>query len=165
MLVTRPEPAAGTEAEALSALGLAPVLWPITGIRHLATRLALPEGTEALVFTSAHGVAAFAAASRLRDLPAYCVGARTAEAARAEGFVDARSADGDAAALARLLAGAPETRFFHARGENVAGDLAGALAAPPAPSCRCRRRGRRSRPPCSTAPRISAHRRSMSAQR
>jgi uroporphyrinogen-III synthase len=107
-----------------------PVVAPLIEIVPVAAELDL-DGLQALLFTSANGVAQFAARSSDRSLPALCVGDITAEAARAAGFV-AESADGDVIALARLAqarfrpgAGA----YLHVRGRHAAGDLAGALAA------------------------------------
>ena len=56
-----------------------------------------------LVFTSANGVAAFAALTPDRALPVFTVGDATAEAARAAGFAAVRSAGGDIGMLAALL--------------------------------------------------------------
>ena len=56
-----------------------------------------------LVFTSANGVAAFAALTPDRALPVFTVGDATAEAARAAGFAAVRSAGGDIGRLAALL--------------------------------------------------------------
>jgi uroporphyrinogen-III synthase len=89
------------------------------------------EGVGGLLFTSANGVAQFAARVSRRDLPAYCVGAMTAAAARKAGF-DAASAGGDVAALAALVAARhpPEAGpLLHVRGRHAAGDLSGRLAA------------------------------------
>lgn len=89
------------------------------------------DGVGGLLFTSANGVTQFAARVTRRDLPAYCVGALTAGAARAAGF-EALSADGDVAALAALVAGRhrkAEGALMHVRGRHAAGDLAGRLAA------------------------------------
>lgn len=86
---------------------------------------------QGLLFTSANGVGHFVARSDARDLPALCVGAMTAEAARAAGFV-ATSAGGDAAALARMAIAAYRPGagdFVHIRGRQAAGDLLGRLAA------------------------------------
>lgn len=88
-------------------------------------------GVGGLAFTSANGVAALAAQGPLPPLPAWCVGDSTAAAARATGL-SARSARGDAAAMARFIAGAwrpGDGAILHVRGREVAGDLAGALAA------------------------------------
>ena len=58
---------------------------------------ALPE---AIAFTSANGVAlAGPQLDRFLALPAFAVGAATAAAARARGFADVRTAEGDASAL------------------------------------------------------------------
>lgn len=82
-----------------------------------------------LVFTSENGVAGFAKVSPRRDLPAYCVGDRTAQAARTAGL-DARSAHGTAEDLvADILADPPGGSILHLRGEHARGDICGALAA------------------------------------
>ncbi len=66
---------------------------------------------DAIAFTSAEAVASLArridadpSLSGLRELAAFCVGATTAQACSAAGFGDVRSADGDAVALADLMA-------------------------------------------------------------
>jgi uroporphyrinogen-III synthase len=89
-------------------------------------------GAQALLFTSANGVRAFAAQTRARDLPALCVGEATAEAARKAGFADVRAADGDVDVLAQLVADDLDPKrgaLIHAAGAHVAGDLAGLLQA------------------------------------
>jgi uroporphyrinogen-III synthase len=64
-----------------------------------------------------------------RDLPAWCVGARTAEAAHAIGL-DARSADGDADALvAQIIAEQPQGLLVHLCGTHSRGEVAGRLNA------------------------------------
>ena len=60
-------------------------------------------GITALAFTSANGVAAFAALTTDRSRPVFTVGDATAEAARAAGFAQVRSAGGDLERLAALL--------------------------------------------------------------
>lgn len=60
-------------------------------------------GVAALVFTSANGVAAFAALTPDRSRPVFTVGDATAQAARAAGFARVRSASGDLDRLAALL--------------------------------------------------------------
>lgn len=61
-------------------------------------------------------------------LPVLTVGDATACAARAAGFDEVRSADGDVEALARLIrAAAPGARLLHPAALHPAGDLAGAL--------------------------------------
>ncbi|GIX12418.1 MAG: hypothetical protein KatS3mg118_0377 [Paracoccaceae bacterium] len=133
LLVTRPLPQGQEFAAALAARWpdrFDPVFWPLLHIEQEPAPLEL-EGVQALMFTSANGVAAFARASDRRDLPALCVGEGTAEAARRAGLA-AESADGDAGALARLAAAAwlpGGGDLLHVRGRDSAGDLAGALRA------------------------------------
>jgi uroporphyrinogen-III synthase len=92
-----------------------------------------PVAYEAIAATSANAVraaGAIAVLDALRGLPLYTVGARTAEAARAAGFENVMSADGDARSLARLLTrelGAG-LRVLHFAGEDRARDLAPLLA-------------------------------------
>ena len=105
VLLTRPERDSREIAAELAAHGVASVIWPLTRIERVARRVSLPDEAEALLFTSGNGVRAFAEACARRDLPALCVGARTAALAREAGFVDVRSAEGDATALTRLAAG------------------------------------------------------------
>ncbi|MDG1281423.1 MAG: uroporphyrinogen-III synthase [Pseudorhodobacter sp.] len=85
----------------------------------------LPSGPfDALVFTSETGVEGFAALNPA-NLPtlAYCVGDRTADAARMIGLV-AVSAQGDALALAQLLEqSAPGQRLLYLHGQETRRDL------------------------------------------
>ncbi|SEA46953.1 uroporphyrinogen-III synthase [Rubrimonas cliftonensis] len=129
ILITRPGPAAARLAEALSAEGWRPLLWPLHQIVDEGPPPDL-SGCQAAFFTSANALRRATAGPGAP--PAFCVGAATAAAARRAGFADVRSAEGDAAALARLAAraldpGAGALAFF--RGRDVAADLAGALRA------------------------------------
>ncbi len=83
-----------------------------------------------LIVTSQHAVAALAQATARRDWPVWCVGPRTAQAARAAGFAHVHQAGGDARALlAELRAARPPAPLLHLRGAHVACDLAAALQA------------------------------------
>jgi uroporphyrinogen-III synthase len=83
----------------------------------------------ALIFTSETGVQAYAAQSARIAPLAYCVGARTARAARALGL-RVVSADGDAEALIALVkAQAPAGPLLHLRGRDARGDVAPRLTA------------------------------------
>jgi uroporphyrinogen-III synthase len=87
-------------------------------------------GVQALVFTSANGVRAFAGIEKRRDLPVFAVGDASAAAARDAGFAEVRSAAGDVDDLAKLVAGALEPgggAIFHPAAREMAGDLKGAL--------------------------------------
>jgi uroporphyrinogen-III synthase len=131
ILLFRPEAQAAAFATALGARSpgrFRPVPAPVFAIEPLPVALDL-DGVQGLAFTSAHGVAAFAALGLATALPAWCVGASTAAAARAAGLA-AVSADRDAAALARLVAEAWRPHagaVLHLRGRHAAGDLAARL--------------------------------------
>jgi len=135
-IVTRPRDDAAALVSALAARGVAALLAPMLTIRpapdaarHLAERLA---GSQAVLFTSANGVRAFAAASPRRELPVLAVGDASAAAARIAGFRSVASAGGDVADLVELVSAhlSPEGgALLHAAGSAVAGDLAGTLAA------------------------------------
>ncbi|WEK50957.1 MAG: uroporphyrinogen-III synthase [Candidatus Kaistia colombiensis] len=104
LLVTRPEPEAARTAERLRALGHEPVVAPLLEARFLdpAPPAFLPA---AILLTSGNGLRGLLRWSGARDwldIPVLAVGARTAESARAAGFMDVRSADGDGDALASL---------------------------------------------------------------
>lgn len=97
------------------------VISPLLRIEQI-TPDVLPEA-EAMIFTSVHGVAGYAAVGGQAGKPALCVGEATAKAARDAGF-DVELATPDAARLKPKLAG--ETRkLLHARGAHVAADLTG----------------------------------------
>jgi uroporphyrinogen-III synthase len=89
----------------------------------------LPEGPFAAVILSSE-TGAQAAASLKARLPdhAFCVGDRTAAAARLAGFA-ATSAQGDAAALLALILSDPPGPLLHLRGQDTRGDLARRLSA------------------------------------
>ncbi|MBL3573898.1 uroporphyrinogen-III synthase [Rhodovulum sulfidophilum] len=87
------------------------------------------DGFAGLLFTSENGVAALAAVNERRDLPAYCVGERTADAARSVGF-RATAAEGTAASMiAHFSADPPKGPLLHLRGEHARVELAEALSA------------------------------------
>jgi len=133
-LVTRPrEDAAGLVA-ALTARGIEPLLEPLLTIALApdasATLAAALPDAQAVMFTSANGVRAFASASSQRGLPAFAVGDATARAARAAGFARVESAGGDVRALAALAARQLDRTagsLIHAAASAVAGDLASDL--------------------------------------
>ncbi|MBL8805342.1 MAG: uroporphyrinogen-III synthase [Rhodospirillales bacterium] len=132
VLVTRPLGEAELFAVALAMHGHEAVLAPMISIAPLADAAIDLAGAQALLFTSANGVRAFAQIRRERDLPAFCVGSATAEAARTAGFGTVEVAGGDVDALAALVRARlkpADGALVHAAGTVVAGDLAGALAA------------------------------------
>ncbi|MBX2832159.1 MAG: uroporphyrinogen-III synthase [Rhodospirillales bacterium] len=81
---------------------------------------------QALIFTSANGVRAFARLSDDRSLPALCVGDATARICRELGFGHIHSANGDIHDLAALIREkiAPASGpLFHPAARKTAGDL------------------------------------------
>jgi len=129
--VTRAEPGAEATARRLRDLGHDPLVAPLLRIRFLSPPLDLTD-VGALAFSSANGVAAFAALHPGRDLPVFAVGEATAAAASAAGFPVVLSADGDVRALAALIEaerGRLDGVVLHPAAAIRAGDLAGDLTA------------------------------------
>lgn len=123
--ITRTRPGADRTAERLRALGLTPVVAPLLAVQPLTPALPDLDRYAALVFTSPNGVAAYAALTPRRDHPVFTVGDATAAAARAAGFPQAQSAEGDIHALARLIAGQPPAGpILAAVAESPVADLA-----------------------------------------
>jgi len=122
LVVTRPRAQAEDLSRLLVAAGHDVLIEPILEIRQLDRAVDL-TGVQALAFTSANGVRAFARQSPRRDLPALAVGGGTAEAARAAGFATVHDAGGDAADLTALIGERlkPEAgAVLHVRGADVA---------------------------------------------
>lgn len=87
---------------------------------------------QAILLTSVNGVARLAELTRRRFVPVLTVGDATARRARAAGFPDVRSADGNVDSLAELCRTRlkpEEGPLVYLRARDVAGDLAGTLAA------------------------------------
>lgn len=128
ILVTRSEPGASQTAERLRAAGYAAIVEPVFAIEPITVDL--PD-FDALAFTSANGVRQFATLSSRRDVPVFCVGARTADEALYVGFGNVASADGDIEALGALIEDRllRSARILHAGNEEARGDLTGRLRA------------------------------------
>jgi uroporphyrinogen-III synthase len=135
LIVTRPEPDGARTATKLRALGHDVELVPLLRIEPVRD-VDLGAGPfAAAVMTSANalsGVASHERIAELRSLPVFAVGRRTAEAARAAGFPDVISANGNQRDLVhlvpRFVAPGPKPLLYLA-GEDRSGDLAGDLAA------------------------------------
>jgi uroporphyrinogen-III synthase len=135
LLVLRPEPQAGDMVAALASRGVEALAEPMLTIEPSddpvgRVRAADPEA-EAIILTSRQTVAILRAAGNpgpLTARPVIAVGAGTAHDARAAGFADVRSADGNADDLVDLVARAGFQRLVHAGGRDKAGDVAGRLA-------------------------------------
>ena len=134
ILVTRPREDAAALAGALEAAGHRVMPEPLLSIVILPAAEAPLDttGLQALVFTSANGVRAFAARSALRALPVFAVGDATARLAEEMCFARVASAGGDVAGLAALVIRELDPRrgaLLHPAASAVAGDLQGLLAA------------------------------------
>jgi uroporphyrinogen-III synthase len=128
--VTRARPGADATAARLTAMGFTPVVAPVLEIRAKRGAAIDLKGVDALAFTSAAGVSAFASLCEARTLMVFAVGDATAEAARAAGFADVRSAAGDALALVEEIASTDPlpARVLNPSAAEPAADLAARLA-------------------------------------
>lgn len=129
--ITRAMPDAERTATLVRAHGAEALLAPLLTIAPRAFDADI-SGAQALLFTSAAGVRAFAEASGARGVRVLAVGEATASAARSAGFSNVEASDGDSARLA-VLAGAhldpANGALIHICGVHVADDLVGALRA------------------------------------
>jgi uroporphyrinogen-III synthase len=133
LLITRPKLDAQHIAALLRSRGHEVIVAPLLRIEPIAADFGSGRW-DAVVTTSANSCRALAEHPRrneLTALPIFAVGARSAEAARASGFADVTSADGDAKDLARLLTErfvGRDRRLLYLAGEDRAADLAAELA-------------------------------------
>src|SRR5947199_3346548 len=107
LLVTRPEPDNARTAAALRANGHEVMLAPLLHIEAVTNVDLGGPSWAAILLTSANGARAVADHPRRAELialPVLTVGRSSADAARAAGFTDVTSADGDARDLARFAA-------------------------------------------------------------
>lgn len=98
---------------------------PLMEIVALGDAPALDE-IDGLIFTSAHGVAR---AGQGQGQPAWCVGSRTAEAARQAGFAAVLAGETADDLVATLLEERPDGRLLHLHGVHQRGDVAARLFA------------------------------------
>jgi len=128
LLVTRPEPDGERTAAVLRGRGHDVLLAPLLRMQAVDFVLA-DEAYGAVVMTSANAARAIAAhpdRAKLTALAAFTVGRHTADAARAVGFRDVHSADGDKDDLVRLLAAhgaGVQGPLLYLAGEDRSGDL------------------------------------------
>jgi uroporphyrinogen-III synthase len=117
LLVLRPEPGASATVERARQRGLEAIAAPLFEIEPLAWAVPDPSSFDGLLLTSAnalrHGGAGIEA---LRPLPVYAVGESTAEAARAAGFILARTGTGGVDDLLDSLD--PGLALLHLCGEH-----------------------------------------------
>ena len=128
--ITRTLPEADATAARVAARGHAAIVAPVLEARPVAGVAVDLAGVDAVAFTSAHAITAFAALTTRRDLPVFTVGDTTAAQALAAGFAQVRSADGNASTLAELIA--REQRdgrlVLHPTAREPAADLTALLA-------------------------------------
>lgn len=125
--VTRPQPQADGTAARLRRAGYRVLLAPLLSIEPLGDGGPAAEFA-ALAFTSRTAPMLLAGRRDLHAMPVYAVGAATAREAERAGFREVVSADGDAAALAALIARQPRGPVLHLSGEAQRGELVGRLA-------------------------------------
>lgn len=99
---------------------------PLSRLDFLAPPLPL-DGVRTLIFTSETGVAGFLRLSDRRDLRAWCVGGRTAEAARAAGMQVVVGPGDGARMIQQILADPPAGAMLHVHGRHMAVDVAEVL--------------------------------------
>jgi uroporphyrinogen-III synthase len=133
LLVTRPEPDASREAEALAARGHETVLAPLLIIEFCSGVPLELDGAQGLVVTSRNALRALAAHRELGEalkLPLFAVGEATARQAQELGFADVTIGPGTGAALAALILDELKPKrgpLVHLAGATLAFDLKSAL--------------------------------------
>lgn len=135
VLITRPEPGASETLAPVAALGFEPILAPALVVRRLRRLSAADlDGAQAAVLTSAAAARAAVEdldASARSRISAFCVGERTAAAARQAGFGRVEIGAGRAEDLPALLRGVNPAggAVLLLRGREVAYPLAAELGA------------------------------------
>lgn len=130
ILITKTKEDSEIYAAAVREAGFEPLIEPMMDIEWLDFD---PSGILAgspLVFTSSHGVRAFAAKTAERDYPLYVVGRSTAETAQSLGFrsLEVVAANGeDLAELMLQPAKQGEKALIYLRGADISYDLSGFL--------------------------------------
>lgn len=128
--VTRTTEGARRTARAVEALGYHTLVAPVLKIQALKAIID-PHSFDAVIFTSRNGLNAFSALCSRRALIAWCVGDKTAAAAREKGFQTAISAEGDVKALIDLIRRQADrhSRLFYAAPAEPAAALGQVLRA------------------------------------
>lgn len=131
VLITRPLAQARVFAQALEAAHGGSVDMVISPLIETAPVAVTQDLTDVnhVIFTSVNGVQQAARVGVPQTAVAWCVGEKTAAAAKALGFT-ARAAGGNSESLVALIAqDQPQGRIVHLRGKHAAGDVIGGLAA------------------------------------
>lgn len=130
VVVTRPKADSERTAAALEALGHEVLMAPLMRIEPVAADLT--GQWSAIAITSVNALSALAGSAGLRKLPVFAVGARSADAAKAAGFGDVSTANGNVKDLGRLIAAGSvgaSAPVLYLAGEDRAGDLVADLSA------------------------------------
>lgn len=128
VIITRTQPGNARTARSVRAMRLRAIACPVAQV--VRSRAVInPGGADALALTSANALQGIRDVTPLLKLPVFTVGSGTARAARAAGFEQVTSADGDAETLARVIASTlpAGSHVLHLSGEDRAGDLGGML--------------------------------------
>jgi len=137
VLVTRPEPENAATADALRQHGIEVLLAPLLQFEALPIRHDDDVNYRGVIVTSASAPRAIRShplCGQLIELPLFAVGNRTADAARTIGFTNVLSADGDVAALRKLITDTiprrtrKTTPLLYLSGTDIAGDIVSGLA-------------------------------------
>jgi uroporphyrinogen-III synthase len=133
VLVTRPEPDASREAEALAAGGHEGVKAPLLVIQPVRDVALDLDGAQALIVTSRNALRALSShrdLDKARKLPLFAVGEATARAARELAFAEVMQGPGTGAALSALIqtkVKPADGALVHLAGETLAFDLKSSL--------------------------------------
>lgn len=125
LLLTRPQRASEKLATQLAALGYQSQIAPVLDIQPLDTPFPNTTPVDAVMLTSSHALLTLGdrveEIEQLKTLPCYCVGATTAETARAAGFRNVRASDSDGTALAKIVGNeiANNARILHVTARDV----------------------------------------------
>ncbi|HAF41280.1 MAG TPA: uroporphyrinogen-III synthase [Sphingobium sp.] len=128
VLILRPEPAAGRTAARAATLGMDARVHPLFAPQPVDWTPPPIDNFDALLLTSANGARlAGAELARYRGLPAYAVGAATAQALYDAGFAAVNIGAGDGSAIAARIAADGHERVLHLAGTTVAPMASGTL--------------------------------------
>lgn len=126
VLITRSEGETEELSQAVRAAGFEPLYESMLAIDYVEEGWPEVDDTAPLIFTSSHGVQAFARKREVRANPVYVVGQNTAETARYAGFKDVRGVAVDIDALLDMLTLVPKETLisaFYIRGKDISQDL------------------------------------------
>ncbi len=126
ILITRPHPEAEKFANLLNGKGIATLIDPMLTIAFIESGPTDLDNVQALIFTSANGVQAYARLEARRDIQIFTVGAATSSMAQERGFVNIQEAEGNVQSLGEQVVGSLDPRngkIIHFCGRHVSGNL------------------------------------------